>query len=119
MRGRGKQKFDLCEAYFGLIPVRNESKRTLLATSAFTTVCCILGQNPARCRRWAKVVILYTIVKGLLYRNRRRMPCLYPCSHYASWRLFHCTQSSNLTPAPPKQSRALPMVRSTLPPLSF
>lgn len=32
--------------------------------------------------------------------------------------LFHCTQSTYLTPFPPKQSRALPMVRSTLPALS-
>jgi hypothetical protein len=34
------------------------------------------------------------------------------------WLLFHCTQSSNLTPDPPKQSKALPIVRSTLPRLS-
>jgi hypothetical protein len=32
--------------------------------------------------------------------------------------LFHSTQSASLTPFPPKQSRALPMVKSTLPPLS-
>jgi hypothetical protein len=33
----------------------------------------------------------------------------------ASCLLFHSTQSANLTPLPPKQSRALPIVRSTLP----
>lgn len=33
--------------------------------------------------------------------------------------LFHSTHSSSFTPDPPKQSSALPMVRSTFPPLSF
>jgi hypothetical protein len=32
--------------------------------------------------------------------------------------LFQLTHSSNVTPEPPKTSRALPMVRSTLPSLS-
>lgn len=34
-------------------------------------------------------------------------------------RRFHSTHSSNLTPLPPKQSRALPIVRSTVPLLSL
>lgn len=50
-------------------------------------------------------------------------PSSYPSTHplirQAPWLLFHCTQSSNLTPDPPKQSKALPIVRSTLPRLSL
>lgn len=39
--------------------------------------------------------------------------------HWIYCFLFQATQSSNLTPVPPKQSSALPIVRSTLPLLSL
>lgn len=45
----------------------------------------------------------------------RRLAAFYVCF----CRLFHSTHSTSFTPDPPKQSSALPIVRSTFPPLSF
>lgn len=51
--------------------------------------------------------------------------CIYifgSCPNYSqevACRRFHSTHSSSLTPLPPKQSRALPIVRSTVPRLSL
>lgn len=44
---------------------------------------------------------------------------LLNCPQELACRRFHSTHSSNLTPLPPKQSRALPIVRSTVPLLSL
>lgn len=56
---------------------------------------------------------------GLLVFLSTNRNVFFPSIHQTPWLLFHCTQSSNLTPDPPKQSKALPIVRSTRPRLSL